>query len=458
MNEMKIMDERLKANLERPFSERLEDLVFSVFFAMVPLLLIFAFLFLARVCLGAPNVDVFAEIEHTDAVIEDIQSNIPENAPQSALDQLSIAVDMQNDAHRSFERGQLIIALNLTLQAREIAIRVKRILDALIIGNASKPPEAVARMLEKNDELIEELTPIIDERASEPTREGFSQTVSMQFDARAFFDAQSYGQSSRLARLVNDRLNAMRDEVIRNERRLAPERAESEIEKAGDIIARANERISEENREARKILESAETMLDEARKLYSEGKTSQAMRLIDEVSSLTQKAIRLSERKGFDGDYIADRIALTDEIISSAQEEVVPTGNREAIAILEKAVEVQSQAKTALESREYRLAEEFTLEARKNAELAKRTAQETGKLSDLEVERAIQNTENLYLRLKPMIEESRSSEAKNLMHQAESLQSQAIALKEQGKYKEAITTTRAAMDNLQRSARLIENK
>jgi len=434
--------------------QKFEDLIFSLIFASVPILLFLGLIMVATSCFAAPTVDIALELDRTDDILADIEENLPDNPPHIIIEQLAVAYDMQTDARDAFDLGENMLALHMTMQSREVARRVQALLDAGPGQNAPGPPEPLLRLLEQNAELIEELAPTVDEFGNEVTRANFAQAVEMQNQAWDAFNEGNFPIAGNLAERARDKLFQIRHSLVSAERGLDSERVISELERASDLLNRADEKIPSPAKEAQALLNTARDMFAESEKLYNEGRPQEALRLLEEVFSLTQRAVRIASRRGPQSAEVVGIVSRTDELIEIAAEPVDESGRRDAEQMLDQAREIQRQAKAALDAGETAQAEKLTIEARRMTDLSVRTAKENDEIHYAEVDRALAHTEELIADFAPKIETSGSEPAIDLLHRAEKLQSDALAYRDSGKLKEALYTTRAAGETIQRGIRL----
>jgi len=433
--------------------QQLEDFLFKMVFATIPIVLLFGLFTAATTGLSAPSVDVENELDRTETILQDIETNLPENVPPQVLGQLGVARDMQNDGRSSFENGEQMLALHMTMQAREIARRAEATISQ-ITSQDTYIPEALLRLLEGNAEFIEELSPAMDELGTEVTRANFTAAVDMQNEAWSAFDNGDFEVAGKLAETAQNKLYQIKKAVAAEENRFDPEHVAAKLEQALELLGRAEEKIPEGAAEAMRLLNTSKEIYSESEALLMQGRSQEAVRMLEEVVSLTQRAVRLSEKRGLRSAELVETLSRTDDYLQSTQQVAEESGRGDAINILERADDMQQQAKLALNTADNAQAEKLTLEARRLAELAMRTAQEKEGINIEEVEKAVIHTDDLIADLNPQIEESGQSAAIDLIRRAEQLQAEAIAHMDRGRFKEALTTTRAAAETVRRAEKL----
>ena len=440
--------------MENGLDKRIEDFVFSVIFAFIPVILFVGLLVLAGTTFGAPNVDVGHELELTDAVIERVEGALPENPSSIILDNLDLARNMQADARTAYDGEEFMLAISYTRQAREIALGVERIIAALGSGSESGPPDAVLRVLEQNAEMIEDLAPAVDEFGDDFIRQDFAAAVEMQDRAWQAFDEENYDVAGELSEVVSNRLLQIKKAVLESERRFGPENVASELERARELVGYAGEKVFPEAVESKELLSMAEGMLGEAEMLYSNGRPKEAMRLLDEVLVLSKRSIEISRRGGLVAGHLEEEIARTEDMIDGARDLLEAESPPEASEMLSRAEDLLLEAQSAFGNGSVDKAEKLIIESRRLADLGSRAAKESGDINRWNVERAIDNTNSILEHVSGPIEESGKEDALRLLSKARELQMEAKSYLDDGKQKEALTSTRAAADAARQSSRI----
>ena len=440
--------------MEKGLDKRIEDFAFSVIFAFIPLILFVGLLVLAGTTFGAPNVNIEHELELTDAVIERVEGALPENPSSIILDNLDVARNMQADAHAAYDGEEFMLAIGYTRQAREIALGVERMIAVLGSGSESGPPDAVLRVLEQNAEMIEDLAPAVDEFGDDFIRQDFAAAVEMQDRAWQAFDDENYGVAGELSEVVRNRLLQIKKAVLESERRFGPENVASELERARELVGYAGEKVFPEAVESKELLSMAEGMLGEAEMLYSNGRPKEAMRLLDEVVVLSKRSIEISRRGGLVAGHLEEEIARTEDMIDGARDLLEAESPPEAGEMLSRAEDLLMEAQSAFGNGSVDKAEKLIIESRRLADLGSRAAKESGDINRWNVERAIDNTNSILEHVSGPIEERGNQDALRLLSKARELQMEAKSYLDDGKQKEALTSTRAAADAARQSSRI----
>ena len=426
-------------------------------FIAFPAIVLIGALLIAVPLSAAPNADVQRELEITDGVISRVEERLPDEPTSAMLENLAIAVDMQADAWAAFERDEQFLALNLTRQAREIALRVERMIRTPS-SETETPPTAVLRVLEQNAELIEDLAPVVDEFGDEILRGEFFAIAEINEQAWRLFEEDEFAVSSRLARSVRDRLQRIRSATLDSERRFSLERVAFELERAREIALFAESRVFPEAIEAVELFNMSVDMLGEAELLYAAGRPREAMRLVDEAIVLSRRSIEISRMGGLALDRIEDEFSRTESTIYNVIESFDENTPPEVRELANRAMELLIDARSAFAGGSVERAERLLIESRRTADLARRSAQESGDINRWNVERAMSNTDRIIEHAQRPVEESGSGEATELLRRARDLQVQAREHFDAERYIEALSTTRAAADAANQATKRAEKK
>ena len=143
---------------------------------------------------GLPDPErVLAQVERTHDLIERARDRIEECDNDRARALLRVAVEMQGRAEIAVRESRYLAALQLTLSARERALRALRLCNM-----EDNLHEASERALHRTDEVISRAHEIVGERAPERARDLLSRAERVQVEASAQFRAQHFEASMRL--------------------------------------------------------------------------------------------------------------------------------------------------------------------------------------------------------------------------------------------------------------------
>lgn len=143
---------------------------------------------------GLPDPErVLAQLERTREVIERARDRIAECDNDRARALLKVAVEMQVRAEGAARESRYLAALQLTLGARERALRALR-----MCNQQERLEESSDRALRRTDEVIARAKDVVGERGSERVRELLGRAERLQAEAWAQFRAQHLEASLRL--------------------------------------------------------------------------------------------------------------------------------------------------------------------------------------------------------------------------------------------------------------------
>ena len=143
---------------------------------------------------GLPDPDrVLAQLERTRDIIERARDRIAECKNDRARSLLKVAIEMQARAEASASESRYLAALQLTLSARERALRALR-----MCNQEERLEESSDRALRRTDEVIARAKDVVGERGPERVRDLLSRADRVQVEAWAQFRAGHLEASLRL--------------------------------------------------------------------------------------------------------------------------------------------------------------------------------------------------------------------------------------------------------------------
>ncbi len=143
---------------------------------------------------GISQESVLREIERTDSVIERVTSSDQLEQHEVAARAIEQAMELQNRAKSNVRRDNLRLALEQTLRAREIALRVIKSAR----GGQGPSEDAVARAIEFTDGLLEHAMEMAREQDAERAHDALEQAVRLQNQAKDEFGKGEYGAAMRM--------------------------------------------------------------------------------------------------------------------------------------------------------------------------------------------------------------------------------------------------------------------
>lgn len=141
--------------------------------------------------LRGPNPDgVTAQLERTRELIERAHDQIEECDNPRARALIRVALEVQVRAESAAQDGRFLAALQLTMSARERAMRALRICN--LDDNLQ---DSAQRALQRTDELISRAQELVTDRGGEPARQALSRANDLQARAWQEFRADRYEPS-----------------------------------------------------------------------------------------------------------------------------------------------------------------------------------------------------------------------------------------------------------------------
>lgn len=223
---------------------------------------------------GAQTRDEVAdEIEKTDRVIEKARDLLAETDRDRGHHGLEMAERLQNQAKMSLSSGQLRMALNLTLQARE------RALSSVANWRPAEDNEAaVERELERTDRVLEEVA----ERLADGTLRArrLEQARAMQHRAWELFRNRSLRPALKLTIEARELAAGMAMRGLGGPGRDFREggRGDRQLERLEMTLDRLSENIGPENLRGLAELENARDSYRDAQNAINEGRSLRAER------------------------------------------------------------------------------------------------------------------------------------------------------------------------------------
>ena len=143
---------------------------------------------------GLPDPDrVLAQIERTHELIERARDRIEECQNDRARALFRVAVDMQARARAAAQEGRYLAALQLTLSARERALRALRLCNL-----QDNLQESCERALHRTDEVLQRAREIVSASGSERAAELVARAQRMQSEAWSQFREEHFEACLRL--------------------------------------------------------------------------------------------------------------------------------------------------------------------------------------------------------------------------------------------------------------------
>jgi hypothetical protein len=148
---------------------------------------------LARCCVEGPRIEV--QLERTRDLLERARDRVESCRQDRARALMRAAVDQQALAQGAFGAGRCLIALQLTLRAREKAFDAMR-----LCGFEDRMEDRVQRFLAQTDLHIDRVRERVAERGGDQARSALALAMDLQSRAQAQFGEQHFEASLRLSR------------------------------------------------------------------------------------------------------------------------------------------------------------------------------------------------------------------------------------------------------------------
>ncbi|MEM2991129.1 MAG: hypothetical protein QXQ02_08110 [Halobacteria archaeon] len=254
------------------------------------------------------------------------------------------------------------------------------------------------------------------------------------------------------------------------------EQAEREMARTDELITEAEPTImGSGNEEAIALFEQGVELQEEARSLYSEGNCAGAMRTTHQARALVRRALALVAAGGaipdsvsfpFPGrtpspEMVERYLRETDEIIAREEPGIRESGNPLAIELLERAIELQSNAWDEYRAGHYPRAFMLSRQARTLVERAVRIVHTSPGIppvlpgDSVMAARELERTDALIEEYRDTILSSGDSRAIELFTRGVELEAEAHSAFDEGRYRDAVRLTLEARSLVIRAYRIL---
>jgi len=333
----------------------------------------------------------------------------------------------------------------------------------------------VEAFLTETDEMIAAHAAEFDSASAEAIA-AYEEAVTTQEHAHELYDAGdvrgAFGESRMARSLLGRALRMLGCPGDSTGVDVPVDRLSAEIERTDALIERVTALLgTDAPEEALELLAEATELAAEAHTAFDAGDYREAMHLIRRASALAERAERFGAGvpgmpghglppggPGGGGMLTEERVAAeldaTDDVIERVTPIIEASGNADAIALLEEAVSVQADARTAFEADSYDEAMRLTRDAQR---LATRAASLIPPdVPADEVLAAIEMTDEMISTATPTIEASGNEEAITILENATALQAEAHSSYDAGDYREAMMKTINARNLVDRALHMID--
>lgn len=330
---------------------------------------------------------------------------------------------------------------------------------AQLTSDAQDRVDAVEREFERTDALLEHVRELVRETDSPKPRELFQNAVALQEQGRkvlerALADTPSLGTAALLREALGLTLRS-RDMAREAGTRLREqvglqERARREIDRASDMLSRADESGLGRNDRVAGVLAEARRQISAARQHYTDYNYEVALRLAESATFLlTNLADDIGDARR--GERLREEIERTQRLYERARENSSDLDDDE-VKLLERAAELLRRAREALRRGEPRRALTLNNEARGLLRTLLEGADDQVDAGD--VERATERFDAAYERLVDVVGDSPSPEIQRLMESAQQSRREAQVSAGSGDFERALAQLRVGLDQLGRARRL----
>lgn len=227
------------------------------------------------------------ELDRTDERIRQAESIVSASENAEARADLEQATLVQSQARSELAALHPLIAINLTLRARNLADQ------AIAIVRGLPDPDVVRTQVERTREIIDRARDRINECQNDRAHALMSVALTMQSRAEEALPASRYLAALQLTMSARERAyRALR--LCRVEENLQ-DAAERALQRTDEILSRAHDVVSAHDDErARTALARATSLEQEARDQYHAGRYEPALRLSLSARAFAYRAIRFA--------------------------------------------------------------------------------------------------------------------------------------------------------------------
>lgn len=284
---------------------------------------------------AAPDV-----LDRTDEILQDIAPLIHESESEQARRIFEDAVHKQQQARNQMGNGRPVMAMQLSLRARDAARQAER-----IARGSMNYEERVRNYLERLMELYEQ----VKERAQET---GNGQALRFVHEAEALYHRarEQYRQTHHQQAFAL--LQSAETQLKRAARLLfeagGAEHLERELDRTSDLIALAADRLDDVSDPALSdLLGRAEENLGRARRALADQQPLQALRFARRAREQAQRVLR-QLGPAPDAEGVEAQLDHFEEQVARAADDIRGSGDRDAQRLLDRSLEMRDQARAAL--------------------------------------------------------------------------------------------------------------
>jgi hypothetical protein len=311
--------------------------------------------------------------------------------------------------------------------------------------------EAAPEVLDRTDEILQEIAPLIQESESEQARRIFDDAVHKQQQARMLLTDNRPGFAVTVSLRARDAARQA-ERIARDSLHVGP-RVRDYLERLMELYEHVKERAQEtDNLQALRFVHEAEDLYRRAREQYHQTHYQQAFSLLQSAETQLRRAARLLFEAG-GAEQLERELDRTADLIALASDRLDDVNDPALSDLLGRAEENLGRARRALADQHPLQALRF---ARRARELAQRVLRQLGPAPDVEGIRAqLEHFDEQRARVADDIRTGDDRDAQRLLDGALEMRDQAAAALEHGELEQALRGIRSALNLLRQSAERI---
>ncbi len=287
-----------------------------------------------------------AELQKTDRVIEQAQLAVNRSntayghdylkvANQQAEELLRKAETQQNQAksynNNSSSLNELALGSKLTISAREMALRAIAI-KKRAEGKVEENENTILRQLEKVDRMIEQQQNKSQAKVQDRLKSAFDTALENQRRAWELFREQAYRAALKLSRQAEKTVSKLQERMRTGD--TENRRIQTQISRTEQKMEQFQIQLKDcSSDEAREFMNQAEQKLNESVQYANQNENEKAQNSLKNAQKLMQQATRICS----DSDSVNRAMKRLQSQIEQYSEQIIGSGNGEAIRLLESA-------------------------------------------------------------------------------------------------------------------------
>ncbi len=235
------------------------------------------------------------------------------------------------------------------------------------------------------------------------------------------------------------------------------EEARKVLEETNNVLEKARIVVVESgNPEAKEVLQIAVDMQAKAWGLFKDERFKEAIAVSLEARENGYRAIKIASEPQINEEFVRKELERTSELMGDAGPVIKESGNKKAAEIFGLAVNEQEKAKEAFKNRDLKLALKLTYSAREHTKEALKLVK--GDISEEDVKKELERTDQLIEKAGPIIKESGNKEAMVIFEKGVAIQQKAKAAYKEGNLKLALKLTLEARELVFKALKMVEGQ